>query len=82
MATAKKIPDSNYQVQLTLSPKEARLIQLVIGRTTSSGPLASDVYAALREINGWMPNDKNGYPNLHDYQNFSKFIRDWVENGE
>lgn len=80
MATAKKIPNLDYKVQLTLTPKEARLIMALAGRTQGEYAYNLDgIYASLAQLFPQMPYEKG---RTFDIDILEQKLRDWVENGD
>lgn len=79
MATAKKIPDSNYQVQFTLSPVEARYLFVVLGRVAGIRPV-NEIWEPMCNVFPSAPSVVGQV--TFNYGLLSENIRDWVENGE
>lgn len=79
MATAKKIPDNNYQVQLILSPKEARYLTAIAGCMVGDRPV-QDIWSTLNDVVG--PSQWKHSTETFNYTKIGRELRDWVENGE
>lgn len=75
MATVKKIPNEDYLVQLTLSPKEARYLSVITARVCGIKPL-NDIWTKLEGVVG-EPGNLNNEPTFN-YESLSMATRDWV----